>query len=91
MFKAMIGNIGEGKLDWLRTNVEDWTNVIGVRVDRKNAETGAITSDVSPRSNGQAFEGTIKFLRDRSGLTAHLNKLSIAGQEEPADEESVEE
>lgn len=89
--KAIIANIGEGKLDWLRTNVKDWDNVIGVRVDRKNTDTGATTSEVSPRSNRQAFEGTIKFLRDRSGLTAHLNSLTGATQPEPPEQESIEE
>ncbi|MGH9970588.1 MAG: DNA sulfur modification protein DndB [Pyrinomonadaceae bacterium] len=78
--KAMINGIGEAKLDWRRTNVKDWGSVIGGIVEKKDEAGNLIAREISPRSNRQAFDGTIKFLRDRSGLTDYINKL--AGREE---------
>lgn len=78
--KAMISRIGESSLDWKRTNVKDWANVIGTIVE-KETERGMI-SEISPRSNRQAFYGTIKFLRDRSGLTEYLVKSADEEEDE---------
>jgi hypothetical protein len=69
--KAMITKIGENKLDWRRTNVLEWESVIGV-VEEKEAK-GKTIRWITPRANRQAIDGTIKFLRDRSGLSAYLH------------------
>lgn len=73
--RVMINQISQSKLDWRRTNVEDWGTVIGGIVEKRSAD-GKVTKEVSPRSNRQAFDGTIKFLRDRSGLTKYINDLA---------------
>ena len=72
--RAMIARIGEAKLDWRRTNVRDWGTVIGSVVE-KEEENKRVVQVISPRSNRQAFDGTIRFLRDRCGLTDHLKKI----------------
>jgi DGQHR domain-containing protein len=74
--KAMINQIGEGKLDWRRTNVRDWGTVIGTIVEKKDHEGKVTAQEVSPRSNRQAFDGTIKFLRAWSGLDEYIDKLA---------------
>jgi hypothetical protein len=74
--KLMINQIGEGKLDWRRTNVRDWGTVIGTIVEKKDHEGKVMAQEVSPRSNRQAFDGTIKFLRVWSGLDDYINKLA---------------
>jgi DGQHR domain-containing protein len=78
--RVMINRIGESKLDWRRTNVRDWGSVIGGIVEKKDDQDRVIGQEISPRSNRQAFDGTIKFLRDRSGLTDYINKLAGAEQ-----------
>jgi hypothetical protein len=60
----MIAAIGEKRLDWKRSNVKDWTNIIGAEKD------GAIT----PASSRQAIDGTIRFLKERSGLSEFLTE-----------------
>ena len=70
--RAMIAQVGEANLDWKRTNVEEWGNVIGAVIEKEI--DGEVIQEVSPRSNRQAFDGTIKFLRDRSGLTSYMVK-----------------
>jgi DGQHR domain-containing protein len=62
--QEMLASLGEHHLDWRRSNVADWGNVIGAP-----KEDGT----VSPASSRQAIDGTIKFLKDRCGLTAHLS------------------
>lgn len=74
--RAMISRIGEGMLDWRRTNVVDWSDVIGTTVE-KDTPSGMVL-EVSPRSNRQSIDGTIRFLRNRSGLSEYLNRI---GQE----------
>lgn len=64
--KKMIEAFGERKLDWKRSNASDWTGVIGQVKD----EDGI----VSPASSRQAIDGTINFLRTRSGLERYLGK-----------------
>jgi len=64
--KGMIARIGERKLDWKRSNVAEWNSVIGIKVEN---EKGAF---ISPRASRQSIDGTIKFLKDKSGLTAFL-------------------
>ena len=61
---AMISRIGERQLDWRRTNTTDWDGVIG-----EINESG----EISPRSNRQAIDATIRFLRTRSGLTDYID------------------
>ena len=61
---AMISRIGERQLDWRRTNTTDWDGVIG-----EINESG----ETSPRSNRQAIDATIRFLRTRSGLTDYID------------------
>ncbi|NRD57698.1 DNA sulfur modification protein DndB [Corallococcus exiguus] len=64
--REMIASIGEKKLDWRRSNVTDWATVIGsIKGDDGNQE-------VAPASTRQAIDGTTKFLKDRSGLSAFL-------------------
>lgn len=60
----MVEGLGEKKLDWRRSNVAEWNGVIG------SVSDGAIT----PASSRQAIDGTIRFLKDRSGLTGYLSE-----------------
>ena len=70
---AMITNIGEHALDWRRSNVATWESVIGDVVEDGSA--------VSPRSNRQAIDATIRFLRDQSGLSEFLNTVMAPVEE----------
>jgi hypothetical protein len=79
--KEMILTIGEKHLNWKRTNVTDWQPVIG---QVKRGSGGEKVQEVSPASSRQAIDAAIRFLRDRSGLTKHLDK----GTHEPAKENS---
>jgi hypothetical protein len=81
--KAMITKIGERKLDWKRSNVTDWNSVIGIKVENEKG------SFISPRASRQSIDGTIKFLKDRSGLTAYLDQLGDDGNEELEEEALV--
>ena len=81
--KTMIARIGEAKLDWLRTNIQDWGTIIGSIVEKGNSD-GQKTKEISPRSNRQAFDATIRFLRTRCGLTEYLEQ---AGEDADAAEE----
>lgn len=68
--KAMISRIGEAKLDWRRTNVKEWESIIGIaREDEKGNRW------ITPRASRQAIDGTIRFLKDRCGLSEFLTKL----------------
>ncbi len=60
---AMVSRIGEKRLDWKRTNVKEWDGVIGL----KNKQ-----GVISPASSHQAIDATIKFLREKSGLTEYM-------------------
>jgi hypothetical protein len=73
--KEMILAIGEKHLNWKRTNVDEWQPIIG-QVKRGAPE--ARLAEVSPASSRQAIDATIRFLRDRAGLTGHLEKGAIA-------------
>lgn len=85
--KAMIARIGEGKLDWRRTNVRDWASVIGSVVE-KDTNVG-IVKEISPRSARQNFDGTIRVLRDRCGLSDYLIKLGEDQKEEGTELETA--
>lgn len=82
----MIGQIGEGRLNWRRTNTNDWGTVIGMTVE-KVSDDGTTIYEVSPRSNRQAFDNTIRFLQERCGLSAYLERL--ADGVEQVDHDSV--
>jgi DGQHR domain-containing protein len=75
--RQMIEAIGEKRLNWRKSNTAEWRGVIGqVKKDT-----------VSPASSRQAIDGTIRFLKDRSGLTKYLEEM---GSEEPRIEEEDE-
>jgi DGQHR domain-containing protein len=76
----MIARIGEGQLDWKRSNVAEWESVIGIAVEDEKG-----TKTISPRASRQAVDGTIRFLRDKSGLGTYLETEDAA--DAPADEE----
>ena len=62
--RAMISRIGEAQLDWRRVNMSGWHGVIGER--NENGE-------ISPRSNRQAIDATIRFLREKSGFAEYIS------------------
>ncbi len=68
--KKMIEAIGEKKLDWRRSNLKDWTGVIG----QIKEEDGMM----SPASSRQAIDGTINFLKTQCGLETYLAKGEVA-------------
>jgi hypothetical protein len=68
----MIVRLSEAQLDWRRSNVTVWGNVIGTVVT--DEETGK--QSVTPRSSRQAIDGTIRFLRERTGLAEFLARLA---------------
>lgn len=70
--KQMIEAIGEKKLDWRRNNVSTWGGVIGQVKEYIDEEDGTEKAFVSPASSRQAIDGTIIFLKDRSGLDDYL-------------------
>lgn len=83
LHKQMVAAIGEKNLDWRRTNVKDWGNVIGtVKSSKKVLDDGTEVTEeaVSPASTRQAIDGAIRFLKDRSGLTAHLAAVGTTGE-----------
>ena len=67
--RTMLQLIGESELDWTRENLE-WESVIGNRQQQLNDEGAVIAEWISPRASRQAIDGTISFLKQRSGLTA---------------------
>ena len=82
--KQMIANIGERKLDWKRSNVKDWNSVIGIQIgDEKDGFF------ISPRASRQSIDGTIKFLKDRSGFSTYLDKIG-GMEDEPSEAVGIE-
>jgi DGQHR domain-containing protein len=71
--KKLIGNIGEKSLDWRRTNWGEWGPVMGRVVE---GESGKY---VSPSSTRQIIEGSIAFLRKKSGINQLLTDESEGG------------
>jgi DGQHR domain-containing protein len=72
--KKMIENIGEKKLDWKRSNTNDWTGVIGQINDKDGM--------VSPASSRQAIDGSINFLKTRCGLEKYLGENDDSNPED---------
>ena len=73
------------RLDWKRSNVKDWNSVIGIQIgDEKEGFF------ISPRASRQSIDGTIKFLKDRSGFSAYLDKIGGTEDEPVAEEVGVE-
>lgn len=69
--KKLLMNVGESKLDWRKTNWQTWGPIIGRVID------GPSGKFVSPSSTRQIIESTTKFLREESGIDAHLkSKIS---------------
>jgi hypothetical protein len=70
--KTMIAKIGERKLDWRRTNIGEWQDA-KLGVIETEEEDGKIKKQwITPRASRQAIDGTIEFLRQRSGLKEYL-------------------
>lgn len=67
----------EAQLDWRRSNVTLWGDVIGTVVT-----DDAGKQSVTPRSSRQAIDGTIRFLRERTGLAEFLARLAQQAQEQ---------
>lgn len=82
--REMMTRIGEQQLDWRRTNTRDWESVIGDKVVVDDRKGGTIES-ITPRASRQAIDGTIKFLRERSGLNEILLELAMKAGQEPED------
>jgi hypothetical protein len=67
--RAMIELIGESELDWTRENLQ-WESVIGNRQQEVGDDGKVVAEWISPRASRQAIDGTIGFLKQRTGLTA---------------------
>jgi hypothetical protein len=64
----MVQQLSEAQLDWRRSNVSVWGDVIGAVVTDENGK-----QSVTPKSSRQAIDGTIRFLRERTGLAEFLD------------------
>jgi hypothetical protein len=67
--REMVQRLSEAQLDWRRSNVSVWGDVIGAVVTDENGK-----QSVTPKSSRQAIDGTIRFrfLRERTGLAEFL-------------------
>lgn len=74
--REMILRLSEAQLDWRRSNVTLWGDVIGAVVN-----DGAGKQSVTPRSSRQAIDGTIRLLRERTGLAEFLARLAEQAEE----------
>jgi hypothetical protein len=70
--QAALAKVSEKKLNWLKTNTEVWESVIGT-INKKG--------QISPASSHQAVDSTIKFLRDKSGLSIKIKAQQEAEKE----------
>jgi hypothetical protein len=64
--------MGEDQLDWRRTNTKEWLGAkLGV-IQTKEQNGKNKKQWITPRASRQAIDGTIEFLRKRSGLDEYL-------------------
>ena len=74
--REMVQRLSEAQLDWRRSNVSVWGDVIGAVVTDENGK-----QSVTPKSSRQAIDGTIRFLRERTGLAEFLAQMAQQAHE----------
>lgn len=87
--KTMVKRVGEGDggLDWARTNL-GWVGTLGIKKETYTDKEGTvIPAMVQPAAARQYIDNTLKLLRERSGVAAHIERRKVAEHAAGEDEE----